>query len=213
MKKFLPLALLLIVIVSGCGKKPQPITNTTSEPAKPAAEKPVTDNQLIINADQAKAQVQNYFTYKFDQSELAKIKRSQTNDLYYYAADNKRYIFPNLDIFKSWFADYDITKFEQQTKDQLYKTPLGGNVFLRPGTIMQTPTDPNFYLIVSDGQIKTISQELIEQVYGADWEKVLVEIPNFYFTHYKNLGSLNAISNFPLISATITIDQDKKAVK
>jgi hypothetical protein len=158
----------------------------------------------------AKKQVENYFNYQINQAEYAKIARSENNDLYYYAADGKRYVFPNLTIFESWFDDYDINNFELHNLQILYKTPLGGNVTLRPGTLMMTETDPNIYLITGNGNMKIFENlELLTKLYGPDYEDLIATIPNFYFTNYKKTGIITKPEDFPKIPADLTIDQDK----
>ncbi len=158
----------------------------------------------------AQNQVANYFNYQISQDEYTKIARSANNDLYYYAADGKRYIFPNLTIFESWFNDYDINNFEIHDLQTLYQTPLGGNVTLRPGTLMMTETDPNIYLITGNGNMKVFENlELLKELYGSDYEALIVTIPNFYFTNYKKDGTITKLEDFPQISDNLTIDQDK----
>ncbi|MCX6743498.1 MAG: hypothetical protein NT116_04645, partial [Candidatus Parcubacteria bacterium] len=124
-----------------------------------------------------KAQVQenNYLDYKFESAEFNKLKRSDKNDIYYYAADGKRYIFPTIETFHSWFKDILPEDIREYDLNQLYQTPLGGNVTLRPGTLMQTPTDANIYLVVKNGQISPINDQLLlTKLFGADWQKQVV---------------------------------------
>ncbi|MBD3360113.1 MAG: hypothetical protein GF365_05415 [Candidatus Buchananbacteria bacterium] len=158
----------------------------------------------------AQTQVDNYFNYRINKNEYEKIARSENNDLYYYAANGKRYIFPNLAIFESWFDDYDINHFEIHDLQTLYQTPLGGNVTLRPGTLMMTETDPSIYLITDNGNMKVFENlELLEELYGFGYEDLIVPIPNFYFTNYKKTGTITKPEDFPKIPANLTIDQDK----
>ena len=158
----------------------------------------------------AEKQAANYLNYKFASPEFNKLKKSAQNDVYYYGADGKRYIFPTIETYKSWFAQISITDIMQYDLDKLYETPLGGNVFLRPGSLMQTPTDFNIYLVVKNGQISPINDKsLLAKLYGDDWQKKLVNLPNFYFTNYKVIKPINSVSDFPDIPLQITIDQDK----
>lgn len=158
----------------------------------------------------AKEQVTNYLNQPIIKDEYEKITRSENNDLYYYAADGKRYIFPNLATFESWFDDYDINNFEIQDLETLYQTPLGGNVTLRPGSLMMTETDPKIYLITGNGEMKIFTNlDLLEELYGFGYEDMIVHIPNFYFTNYKKIGTINKPEDFPQIPTSLTIDQDK----
>lgn len=158
----------------------------------------------------AKTQIANYNNYKFGNGEFNKLKQSDKNDIYYYGADGKKYIFPDEATYQSWFATISPSDIMKLSLADLYKTPIGGNVTLRPGTLMQTPTDPNIYLVVKNGQISAFNdQTLSTKLYGENWQKSVISIANFYFTNYKLIGSINSIADYPEIPVQITIDQDK----
>jgi len=165
-----------------------------------------TDNQL----KKEKQQVSNYLNYQFSDGEFNKLKRSEKNDIYYYAANGKRYVFPDDATYKSWFPTILPNDIMLYSLDKLYETPLGGNVTLRPGSLMQTPTDPNVYLVIKNGQINAVSDpKLLTKLYGENWQKLIITIPNFYFTNYKVIKPINSLADFPDIPSQITIDQDK----
>ncbi|MFA5188391.1 MAG: hypothetical protein WC460_03445 [Patescibacteria group bacterium] len=167
-------------------------------------------NSETKQINNAKKQAANYQNYKFASAEFNKLKRSESNDIYYYGADGKRYIFPTIETYKSWFAQISVADIMEYDLNKLYETPLGGNVTLRPGSLMQTPTDPNIYLVVSNGQISAINDKaLLTEVYGADWQKKVINLENFYFTNYKVIKPINTVFEFPTIPAQITIDEDK----
>ncbi len=193
MKKSLILLILgSLIIITACQNNKMP--------------KQIDDNDL----NYAKEQIANYFNYQYNPGELKKLARSENNDIYYYAADGKRYVFPNLDIFKSWFGDYDINKLELQDLQTLYETPLGGNVTLRPGSLMMTETNLDIYLITGDSAMKVIKNfDLLIELYGTNYKDYIITIPNFYFTQYENTGIINQAGDIPSIINNLTIDQDK----
>jgi len=157
-----------------------------------------------------KTQVQNYQNYKPDLNEYHKVKRSESNDLYYYAADNKRYIFPSIEVYRSWYGNFIIDNLKVENLETLYQTPLGGNVTFRPGTLMQTPTDPHIYLVIKNGTIRPfINEALLIQIYGADWKKSVYNLENYYFTQYKVGETIKSLKDFPGIPSQININQDK----
>jgi len=169
-------------------------------------QKSTADKQIKKAQNQGK----NYLDYKFESVEFNKLKRSDKNDIYYYAADGKRYIFPTIETFHSWFKDILPEDIREYDLNQLYQTPLGGNVTLRPGTLMQTPTDTNIYLVVKNGQISPINDQLLlTKLFGADWQKKVVNLPNFYFTNYKVIKPIISAADFPDLPTALTIDQDK----
>ncbi|NMC86827.1 MAG: hypothetical protein GYA69_00020 [Candidatus Moranbacteria bacterium] len=71
------------------------------------------------------------------------IKGNQPAVYYYY--DNKRFAFPNEQIFYSWYGGFD--EIRVIADGQLQEIPLGGNITFRPGvTLIKIQTDPKFTL-------------------------------------------------------------------
>jgi len=164
------------------------------------------DKLLIEKKDQVAAEK----TYKPDNSEYFKVKRSEKNDLYYYAADGKRYVFPNIDVYRSWYGNFMIENLKVADLQTLYQTPLGGNVTFRPGTLMKTPSIPSIYLVIKNGLIRPFaSDQLVTEIYGSDWNKQVSELPEYYFSQYKIGDPINALKELPQIPTQININQDK----
>jgi hypothetical protein len=162
----------------------------------------------------ARTQVANYLAYKYPDQEIAKVKKNEKGYFYYYAADGKRYVFPDLLVFKSWFGEYPIDKVAFESVDAMSQSPLGGNVTLRPGTLLQSPTLLNTFLVVENGLIRPISDEkLLINLYGSDWQTKVVKLPDYYFSQYTMGKPIDSASDFPDILAQLTIDQDKDFVK
>jgi len=158
----------------------------------------------------AQEQAANYNKYKFVNGEFNKLKKSEKNEVYYYAADGKRYIFPTTETYETWFRTIQISDIQTYDLIKLYEIPLGGNVTSRPGTLIQTPTDPNIYIVTKNGHIRAFADKnLLDLIYDFKWEKAVLTIPNYYFTNYKIDKPISNLSEFPDIPSTITIDQDK----
>lgn len=159
--------------------------------------------------DRAREQVANYSQYQFTNGEYNKLKKSEKNDVYYYAADGKRYVFPTVETYYSWFRQIQVSDVNTFSLVQLYETPLGGNVTCRPGTLIQTPTDNNVYIVIKNGHIRALSQDLLNLVYNYNWKRYVISVPNFFFINYIVDKPINDLSDFPEIPKSITIDQDK----
>lgn len=163
---------------------------------------------------QARRQVSNYQAYQAPVNEIDKVKRNEKDFIYYYAADGKRYVFPDLLVFKSWFGDYPVEKLAFENVDTMSQSPLGGNVTLRPGTLLQSPTLLNTFIVVKNGNISPVSDEkLLEKYYGTDWKLKVVQLPDYYFSQYVIGKAIKNASDFPDILTQITIDQDKDLIK
>jgi hypothetical protein len=159
--------------------------------------------------NRARAQIDNYLKYQFTNGEFNKLKKSESNDIYYYAADGKRYVFPTIETYKNWFSQISVNDLQIYSLLKLYETPLGGNVTCRPGTLIQTPTNPAVYIVVKNGHLRAISEMLLDQLYNYQWKKLVINLPNYYFTNYKIDKPIIDLSDFPDIPKSITIDQDK----
>lgn len=104
--------------------------------------------------------------------------------LYYYAADGKRYVFPNEKTYFSWYADFSSVK--TITDAELAAITIGGNVTIRPGTkLVKITTDPKTYAVTQGGKLRWIESESVAKaLYGDNWAKRVVDVPDAFFTNY-----------------------------
>ncbi len=164
--------------------------------------------KLPIN--RAEKQLDNYRTYQPAESEIGKLSQSINGDIYYYAADAKRYVFPNLDVYKSWFASNPVENVKLEDLETLYKTQLGGVVFLRPGTLLKSPTLLDVFMVEGKGNIRPVTdKKLLIKFYGRDWAAKVIELQDYYFTAYKITKPINSAGDFPDLPKDITINEDK----
>ncbi len=112
------------------------------------------------------------------------VKSPTASDVYYYAADGKRYVFPNEKTYKSWYADFSTVK--TITGAELAALPLGANVTIRPGTkLVKITTDPKVYAVAPNGTLRWIETEAIAiALYGSAWAQRVVDVPDGYFVNY-----------------------------
>ncbi|MBP6944519.1 hypothetical protein KBD61_01480 [Patescibacteria group bacterium] len=112
------------------------------------------------------------------------VKSPTASDVYYYAADGKRYVFPNEKTYKSWYADFSTVK--TITGAELAALPLGANVTIRPGTkLVKITTDPKVYAVAPNGTLRWIETEAIAiALYGSNWAQRVVDVPDGYFVNY-----------------------------
>ncbi|MFA5318654.1 MAG: fibronectin type III domain-containing protein [Patescibacteria group bacterium] len=132
--------------------------------------------------------------------------------VYYYAADGNRYVFPNSKTFNSWFVDF--LKVSVITDEEMAQIPLKGNVTYRPGIRMvKITTNPEVYAVAKGGILRSLKTEaMAEQLYGADWNKKIDDVPDSFFTNYI-IGAPIEIAEDYIPSAvsleTTTINKDK----
>ena len=163
-----------------------------------------------FSLEKVKKQVENYTKYQALPEEIAKVKKGEGGFLYFYAADGKRYVFPTTDVYTSWFGDYSPDSLIFEDLETMYKTPLGGNVNFRPGTLLKSLTIPKTFIVVKNGTIRPFSNDgLIDLIYGHGWQKQVYELPDYYFSQYQESDPIASLEEFPQIPIEITIDMDK----
>jgi hypothetical protein len=104
--------------------------------------------------------------------------------VYTIGADGKRHAFPNETTFFSWYANYNAVK--TVTAETMASYALGANVTIRPGThLVKITTDPKTYAVEPGGVLRWItSEQIARDLYGADWAKKVVDVPDVFFKNY-----------------------------
>lgn len=113
------------------------------------------------------------------------IKMDGLSSVYYLGADGKRYVFPNETTYFSWYSDFSGVVTVPQSELESY--PLGSNVTIRPGTkLVKITTDPKVYAVTPSGNLIVIPDEATAKtLYGDNWAKRVVDVPDAFFTNYK----------------------------
>ncbi|MCX6740477.1 MAG: hypothetical protein NTZ49_04590 [Candidatus Parcubacteria bacterium] len=132
--------------------------------------------------------------------------------VYYYAADGKRYVFPNEKTYKTWYPDFSTVK--TITDAELAAIPIGGNVTMRPGVKLgKITTDPKVYAIAANGTLRWVTTAAIaECLYGATWGTKVDDISDAFFVNYTIGAPINACADFVPATATstaVSINVDK----
>ncbi|MFA5187874.1 MAG: Ig-like domain-containing protein [Patescibacteria group bacterium] len=138
--------------------------------------------------------------------------KASTPAVYYYGADGKRYVFPNLKTYLTWYNDFSGVK--AITDEQLGQITIGGNVTYRPGVkLVKITTDPKVYAIDSHGTLRWItSEQLAIQLYGAKWNTLVEDVSDAFFVNYLTGNQINSLSDFSPVdvkNAAGTINIDK----
>lgn len=111
--------------------------------------------------------------------------------VYYYAADGKRYVFPNENTYFSWYPDFSTVK--EITDEELAVIPIGGNITIRPGTfLIKITTDPKVYAVTSGGVLHWVeTEDVAQKLWLSDWASWVVDVPDSFFTNYSIGSSIN----------------------
>jgi hypothetical protein len=108
--------------------------------------------------------------------------------VYLIEEDGKRYVYPNEDVYFSWYSDFSEVK--TITALEMANYPIGSNLTIRPGTkLVKIATDPKVYVVEMDCYLRHIpDEETAKKLYGPDWAKRVVDVPDSFFMNY-NVGS------------------------
>lgn len=119
--------------------------------------------------------------------------KGKTDAVYYCGADGKRYVFPNLKIYNSWYLDFKNVKI--LSLDELAKVPLGGNVTYRPGVrLIKLQTDPRVYAVSRGGILRYVTTPTIaDSLYGSTWVKSVDDLSDAFFMNYTLGESITAL--------------------
>ena len=91
--------------------------------------------------------------------------------VYWYASNGKRYVFPNVKTYYTWFTSNDFGRVQVISDYELSQIPLGGNVTYRGGAkLVKVTTDPRVYAVSRYGTLRWVTSEyLASQLYGTNW--------------------------------------------
>ncbi len=149
-------------------------------------------------------------TNAFNSGELIK---GSLSTVYYFAANGKRYVFPNEKTYFTWYTNFNGVK--QIPDGQLATIPLGGNVTYRPGRKMiKITTDPRVYVVDQGGVLRHVATEQLAQtLYGISWKNQIDDVPDAFFTNYRSGTPIQTASDYNadnVMTLTANINQDKQ---
>jgi len=124
------------------------------------------------------------------------IKMNGLSSVYYLGQDGKRYVFPNQTTYFSWYKDFSGVVTISQSELESY--PLGSNITTRPGTyLVKITTNPKVYAVEPGGLLRAIPDEAsAKALYGDNWAKRVVDVPDAFFTNYR-MGTALAAGEIP----------------
>ncbi|MEI7512142.1 MAG: hypothetical protein WCK01_01640 [Candidatus Uhrbacteria bacterium] len=112
--------------------------------------------------------------------------------VYYFAADGKRYVFPNEKTYFSWFMDFSSVRTISDSELASYM--IGGNVTIRPGTnLVKITTDPKVYAVSLGGVLHWVESEAVAtSLWGSNWASKVVDVADGFFVNYTIGSSLSS---------------------
>lgn len=114
------------------------------------------------------------------------------NSAVYYFDGTKRFVFPQENVYKSWYKDFSGVMTVSQSELQSY--PIGGNVTMRAGSWMvKITTDPKVYAVTPGGVLHHVDTEARAlALWGANWNKMIVDVSDAFFVNYTTGTALSS---------------------
>ncbi|HPL93209.1 MAG TPA: hypothetical protein PLB38_02925, partial [bacterium] len=121
------------------------------------------------------------------------------NIVYYVGTDGKRHVFPNSDIYKTWYDSFRYVRvYSMETLSQI---PLGDNVRYKPGVKMiKFKSNNRVYAVEAGGKLRWIMNEKVAwYMYGTGWQKQIVNIPDSLFPSYEFADDISHSNQFDFV--------------
>jgi hypothetical protein len=113
------------------------------------------------------------------------IKLPDRTTVYYLDKNNVRHPYPTQGVFESYWG-HDFSAIKTVSWEEIANYDLGKNVPFKVGTLMKIQTVPKVYRIGNDGKMQWIvSEEVALKLYGANWNKLIYDLPEIFFTNYQ----------------------------
>ena len=110
----------------------------------------------------------------------------------YYIENNKRRAFVNAQIYYTWFSNFNSVK--TITVEQMEAIELGFPMPIKEGKkMLKFPLNPKVYVVEPGEIIKHIpDEETAAYLYGAGWNKEIIELPEIYYLFYTKSTALES---------------------
>lgn len=122
----------------------------------------------------------------------------------YYYFNGKRYVFPTQKTFLSWYTSAQLKKTSEGGLVKIIpaadmgQISMGGNVTYKPGVRMvKVDSDPKVYAVAKNGTLRWVKTEAAASgLFGANWNKMIDDIPDGFFTNYTLGADVASTSDF-----------------
>lgn len=119
---------------------------------------------------------------------LNTVIKGSSPTVYWLASDGKRYAFPNIQTYWTWFPDF--SNVNVVSDKELLSYQMGGYVTYRPGSrLIKLANDPKVYVVTHYGILHWIPSEVLaSMLYDANWSKRVDVTSQIAFSNYQ-IGS------------------------
>lgn len=112
------------------------------------------------------------------------VKCPDFSSVYYIGDDGNRYVFPNENMYFSWYPDFRSVK--TISCDSLAAFPIGERLVYQSGTsLVKIPSDPSVYAVESDGVLREIPDEdTAKKLFGDDWSTRVDDVSEAFWSSF-----------------------------
>jgi len=177
-----------------------------------AADRGVVDDRLLWSREVSSRDQEFYLggypelceSWAVPHPHLGDLFRAPSSSIYYYGKDLQRHVFPNKDVFDSWYSES--ASVETFASYQLANIPLGNNVTLRPGSLACIANQPEVFIVDTNAQLRSfVTNSLLDALYGFNWGTVVHEISAALVTNYFFGAQITSSSELAALSETSTV--------
>jgi len=130
----------------------------------------------------------DFETYETQDGRL--VKSPDFSTVYLLDAANVRHVFPNENIYFSWFDDF--SNVETISVEELASYPLGHNVQYKPGSLFKLQSVPKVFLVGEGGELHWLeTEEDASMLYGTDWAAEVDDLSDSFYPDYYEGQSFN----------------------
>ncbi|MEK9152127.1 MAG: serine protease [Patescibacteria group bacterium] len=141
-------------------------------------------DRYVVHADPNQAHAAPYILRDEKPGCSYMVRTRLSSTVYCLLVGERRLVFPNEAVFKSWFPDFSGVLLA--SLDDIAKYRLTGNVTYKAGSLIKIQTDPRVYLVSdSIGTLRPIPSEArAVELFGAGWAAKIKDVPDSFFVNY-----------------------------
>lgn len=122
--------------------------------------------------------------------------RSSDGTVYWLAANERRYVFPDGATLQSWLGGTQ-GMLNDAPDEILEEHPVGGPMTMRPGTrLVRFASDPTTYVVTRGAVLREVSAPYAQAYYGNDWQEKVDTLSITLFSNYKRGNPISSLAEF-----------------
>ncbi|MBI5254733.1 hypothetical protein HY932_03080 [Candidatus Falkowbacteria bacterium] len=120
------------------------------------------------------------------------IRWSDSKTVYFLDKNNVRHPYPTQGVYASyWGNNFKMVKI--LSIEEISQYEIGKNVPFKIGTLMKIQTVPKVYRVgVGETKNWITTEAVAQKLYGANWNKLIYDLPEIFFTDYKDGPSITS---------------------